>query len=130
MLFTLRAHNAVNRRLSKPVYQTVQACFDLLRQNVRFNKTQGFRITYTNHITRHWRMFQDASGLAAMKKIHEIKKIEVSYMSQRSNEFEVMIPDENVAYIPNGLPNEPLRPVPFRSPGRMVMTSAGFRIQR
>ena len=65
-----------------------------------------------------------------MKKIHEIKKIELSYMSQRSNEFEVMIPDENVGYIPNEASNEPLRPMPSRIPGRMVMTSAGFRMQR
>jgi hypothetical protein len=130
LLFTFRAHNAVNRRLNKPVYQTVQACFDLLRKNVQFNKTQGFRITYTNHITRHWRTFQDASGLSAMKKIHEIKKIELSYMSPRSNEFEVMIPDENVGYIPNEASNEPLRPMPSRISGRMVMTSAGFRMQR
>ena len=130
MLFTLRAHNAVNRRLNKPVYQTVQACFDLLRKNVQFNKTQGFRITYTNHITRHWRSFQDASGMAAMKKIHEIKKIETNYMAARSNEFEVMIPDENVAYIPNGVQNEPIRPVPSRNPGRLVMTANGFRMQR
>ena len=133
LLFTFRAHNAVNRRINKPVYPTVQACFDALRNNVKFNNTQSFRITYTNHITRHWRMFQDASGMAAMKKIHEIKKIEISYMSTRSNEFEVMIPDENVLFIPsNQSTSEPVRPIPtsVRSPGRLVMTPAGFRIRR
>jgi hypothetical protein len=131
LLFTFRAHNKVNRRLNKPVYQTVQACFDALRNNVKFNTTQSFRITYTNHITRHWRSFQDASGMSAMKKIHEIKKIEINYMSARSNEFEVMIPDENVAFIPNSAP-EPVRQIPtsMRTPGRMVMTAAGFRLQR
>jgi len=132
LLFTFRAHNAVNRRLNKPVYPTVQACFDVLRNNVKNTKSQGFRITYTNHITRHWRSFQDASGMAAMKKIHEIKKIEINYMAARSNEFEEIIPEDNVMFIPSNVVADVPRPVPsaIRAPGRMVMTPNGFRIQR
>ena len=129
MLFTLRAHNAVNRRLNKPVYTSVQACFDLLRNNVKFNKTSSFRITYTNHITRHWRTFQDAVGLSAMKKIHEIKKIEINYMASRSNEFESMIPEDNVLFVPVSATIEPARPFPMtRQPvGRMILGPTGFR---
>lgn len=129
MLFTLRAHNAVNRRLNKPVYTSVQACFDLLRNNVKFNKTSSFRITYTNHITRHWRTFQDAVGLSAMKKIHEIKKIEINYMASRSNEFESMIPEDNVLFVPVSATIEPPRPFPMtRQPvGRMILGPNGFR---
>jgi len=129
MLFTLRAHNAVNRRLNKPVYTSVQACFDLLRNNVKFNTTQSFRITYTNHITRHWRTFQDASGMAAMKKIHEIKKIEINYMASRSNEFEDMIPEDNVLFVPVSDTTEPARPfIASRPPaGRLVLGPNGFR---
>jgi len=132
MIFTLRAHNVVNRRLNKPVYPTVQACFEQLRNNVKNTTTQGFRITYTNHITRHWRSFQDASGLSAMKKIHEIKKIEINYMAARSNQFEEIIPEDNVMFIPSNAVEDVRRPVPsaIRAPGRMVMTPSGFRIQR
>ena len=130
MLFTLRAHNAVNRRLNKPVYQSVQACFDVLRKNVQFNKSNTFRITYINHITRHWRTFQDAAGMAAMKKIHEMKKIENNYMSSRSNEFEVMIPEDTVVVQITPVEEGPPRPVIRYTGPKLVMTASGFRMRR
>lgn len=131
MLFTLRAHNAVNRRINKPVYPTVQACFDLLRKNVQFNKTNTFRITYINHITRHWRSYQDATGIAALKRIQEMKRIELEYMASRSNEFEVMIPEDTVVIQFNSEGAiEPQRPIMRTGAPRMVMTATGFRLRR
>lgn len=127
MLFTFRAHNAVNRRLNKPVYSSVQACFDVLRNNVKFNKTYAFRAAYLNHINRHWRTLRDASGMAALKRIMELQKIENEYMRPRSNEFEVMIPEDTVVYSPGP---EPTQPPVARSGGRMVMTANGFRLRR
>lgn len=132
MLFTLRAHNAVNRRINKPVYQTVQACFDLLRKNVQYNKSNTFRITYINHIQRHWRSYQDATGIAALKRIQEMKRIEIEYMALRSNEFEIMIPEDTVVIQFNSEGAlETQRPV-MRSglAPRMVMTASGFRLRR
>jgi len=127
MLFTFRAHNAVNRRLNKPVYSSVQACFDVLRNNVKFNKTYAFRAAYLNHINRHWRTLRDASGMAALKRIMELQKIENEYMRPRSNEFEVLIPEDTVVYSPGP---EPTQPPVARSGGRMVMTANGFRLRR
>lgn len=129
LLFTFRAHNSVNKRIGKPVYGTVQECFDLLRKNVQFNKAQSFRITYTNHITRHWRTFQDASGMSAMKKINEIKKIEMQYMAARSNEFEEIISEDNLIFSTDT--QEPARPLfVSRNVPRLVMTASGMRIRR
>jgi hypothetical protein len=129
LLFTFRAHNSVNKRIGKPVYGTVQECFDLLRKNVQFNKAQSFRITYTNHITRHWRTFQDASGMSAMKKINEIKKIEMQYMAPRSNEFEEIISEDNLIFS-TGV-QEQARPMFIsRNVPRLVMTASGMRIRR
>ena len=138
LLFTFRAHNAVNKRLGKPIYPTVQACFDVLRNNVKFNKSVTFRISYVNRITLHWRVFQDASGMAAMKRIHQIKKIEIQYMSARSNEFEVIIPEDNVVLdigaqpeltLPNGQPMP--RPTAAASMGsRMTMAGGRLRLRR
>ena len=130
LLFTFRAHNAVNRRINKPVYGTVHACFDALRNNVKFNKTYAFRIAYFNRITQHWKAFRDASGMAALKKIIELRKIDNEYMRPRSNEFEVIIPEDNVFYSVGQTQPEIARPSPARAAGRLVMTSSGFRIQR
>jgi hypothetical protein len=132
MLFTLRAHNAVNRRINKPVYPTVQACFDLLRKNVQYNKSNTFRITYINHIMRYWRTYQDASGIAALKRVQEMQRIEIEYMAPRSNEFEIMIPEDTVMIQFNSEGAiETQRPV-MRSAlaPRMVMTATGFRLRR
>lgn len=128
LLFTFRAHNSVNRRLNKPVYSTVQACFDILRTNVKFNKSYAFRISYVNHITRHWKMFRDASGMAALKRIIELRKIEAEYMTPRSNEFETIIPEDNVMQT-SGQSHAEVQPM-ARSGGRLVMTATGFRIRR
>jgi hypothetical protein len=137
MLFTLRAHNDVNKRINKPIYGSVQACFDALRNNVKFNNARSFRITYINHITRHWRVHQDMSGMAAMKKIHEMKKIEEGYMAPRSNEFDVMIP-EDVVVVNIGHQEEQsfaglLRPRPIAAASmgsRIIMTAQGLRLRR
>jgi hypothetical protein len=135
MLFTLRAHNAVNKRLGKPLYSTVAACFEVLRKNIQFNSTRSFRISYINRMTSHWRVFQDMSGMAAMKKIHEMKKIEEGYMASRSNSFETMIP-EDVVVITIGPVQESAiaglpRPTLSASMGsRMTFTSSGFRLRR
>jgi hypothetical protein len=138
LLFTFRAHNAVNKRIGKPIYPTVQACLDVLRNNVKFTKTVNFRISYVNRMTMHWRVFQDASGLAAMKRIHQIKKIEVQYMTARSNEFEVGIPEDVVVIaigpqpmltLPNGQPI-PQPTIAASGGSRMTMQGGRLRLRR
>lgn len=130
MLFTFRAHNAVNRRLNKPIYPTVHACFDVLRSNVKLNKSYGYRNAYLSHISRHWKAFRDASGMAALRRIMEMQKIENEYMRPRSNEFEVLIPEDNVLYIVGQPQSEAAAQPMVRTGARMVMTSTGFRIRR
>jgi hypothetical protein len=132
MLFTFRAHNDVNKRISKPVYSTVSECFDLLRNNVKFNKSVTFRISYINRITQHWRVFQDASGMTAMKRIHQMKKIEIQYMTPRSNEFEVIIP-EDVVIVNIGAPTMSNGPRPMEAVNvetRMMLSGGRFRLRR
>lgn len=138
LLFTFRAHNAVNKRIGKPIYPTVQACFEALRNNVKFNKSVTFRISYVNRMTLHWRVFQDASGMAAMKRIHQIKKIELQYMTPRSNEFEIDIPEDNVVVdigpqpmltLPNGQPI-PQPTIAASGGSRMTMTGGRLRLRR
>jgi hypothetical protein len=65
--------------------------------------------------------------MAALKRIMELQKIENEYMRPRSNEFEVMIPEDTVVYSPGP---EPTQPPVARSGGRMVMTANGFRLRR
>ena len=110
LLFTFRVHNAVNQRIHKPVYPTVETCFETLRMNVKTRTARDYRLSYIRHIRRHWRMMQDTSGFTALKKINEMDKIEATYFQTHENNFEVGIPDDVVLLAANTFvpPNTPV----------------------
>ena len=93
LMFTFRVHNSVNHRLHKPIYNTVAECFAVLQNNVKLRSATQYRQAYYQHITRHWKMLQDASGMSALRKIAEMNKIEASYAAPRSDDFSVLIPE-------------------------------------
>lgn len=105
-MFTLRAHNAVNRRLRKPVYMTLQDCMETLRNNVKTRKASDYRISYINHIMRYWNSLQDISGIVTSKKVLELKKIEIEYVSSRDTNFTIDLNNDVVV-----LPKDMLEPV-------------------
>lgn len=100
MMFTFRAHNAVNNRLHKPIYATVHDCFEVLRNNVKGRTARDYRTAYLNHIRRFWKTLQDTSGITSLKKIIEMSKIEVSYFQSRENNFEITIPEDSTFLAP------------------------------
>jgi hypothetical protein len=91
VIFTFRAHNAVNRRIHKPLYSSVEECLATLRNIVKSRPAREYRNTYLAHITRHWKVMQDVNGIVTLKKIQEMKRIESEYVSQRDTNFEVQI---------------------------------------
>jgi hypothetical protein len=107
LIFTFRLHNAVNRRLNKPIHSTVQSCFEQLRNNVKSRSAREYRIAYINHIQRFWRTMQDVSGITALKKINEMRKIEYEYMQKHENNFEIDIPENTVVLINHALDSQP-----------------------
>ena len=137
-LFSFRAHNSVNRRLNKPVYSSVEECMATLKANIRTRTARDYRVSYVNHITRHWRTFQDVAGIAALKKIVEMKKIEDDYINPRDTSFTVPIyPD--VVILPMGILEAnteapaPGRPAVRFAPGgprrALVLGAGGFRMR-
>jgi hypothetical protein len=93
LMFSFRVHNSVNQRLHKPIYSTVAECFEVLRNNVKTRTATHYRQAYYAHITRHWKIMQDASGMAALRKIADMNKIEATYAAARSDEFTELIPE-------------------------------------
>ena len=139
-LFSFRAHNTVNRRLSKPVYNSVEECMATLRRNIQTRTAQEYRIAYINHIHKYWKTLQDVSGLVALKKINEMKKIEVDYFAPHDTKFDVELQESMVIFpygvldeVPKGPRSIPLPPVPaprstvVQQPPRPT-PPAGFRI--
>jgi hypothetical protein len=128
VMFTFRAHNAVNRRLKKPVYNSVEECMTALRGAIATRSTNEYRVAYLTHITRHWRTFQDISGIVALKKIQEMKRIDIEYVVPRDTNFTLTIRADIVV-----LPQTMLEKSTESQPSRAVFlptsnTATGFRI--
>ena len=136
-LFTFRAHNAVNRRLRKPLQSTLEDCMATLQANVKTRSAADYRISYLNHITRYWKTWQDVTGIAALKKIMEMRKIDVSYIQPRDTNFVVTLIPDVVVLPKDTLEREseevvaPTRVAISTNPvGRFRLTATGFRVQR
>lgn len=127
-MFTFRAHNAVNRRLKKPVYTTLDECMTTLKSNLKTRSARDYRISYVNHATRHWRTFQDITGIAALKKLNEMKKIETEYFMPRDTNCEAVL-KQDVVVLPQDMLEKTTEPQPVR-PFRLSSSAGagGFRI--
>lgn len=139
-MFAFRAHNTVNRRLKKPIYESVAACMERLQENVKSRAARDYRRAYLDHIQRYWRTLQDISGIVALKKINEMRRIEAEYFGPRDNNFAVQLLEGPVV-VPRGVlekdtPEAIPRPIaprivaptaPDRVPSRMPM-GVGFRM--
>lgn len=130
-MFVFRAHNAVNARLSKPVYKTLDECMTVLKTNIQTRAPADYRNAYLNHITRHWRMLQDIAGIVALKKIAEMRKIEADYIAPRDTKFEVTLTDLGVV-VPRewmeGISSQTVAPAPSLRFSTNTPVRAGFQM--
>lgn len=137
VIFTFRAHNAVNRRLRKPIFNSVEECMTTLQTNVKSRSAADYRVSYLNHITKYWRSWQDVTGITALRKISEMRKIEATYLQARDTNFNltirpdvVVLPKDALEPTEEGAPSPMRMATPIGTPGRMRLTATGFRIRR
>lgn len=138
-MFTFRAHNAVNRRLKKPIYSTLDECTATLKQNVKARPAKDYRLSYLNHIARYWRTYQDITGITALKKVAEMRKIDADYIQSRDTNFESPLAVD-IVVLPLGileaLPEEARSVQSFTARigtppvGGLRLTAGGFRMRR
>jgi hypothetical protein len=134
-MFSFRVHNSVNHRLNKPIQSTVAACFEVLQNNVKTRTATQYRQAYYAHITRHWKMMQDASGIASLRKIAELNKIEAMYAAPRSDNFSELVPEGLTSLGLIQLPPEGVQPKSMMpsapSPNQKLGIAGGrFRLRR
>jgi len=127
IMFTFRAHNAVNKRLNKPIYSTVEQCVATLRNIVKNRSARDYRVSYVNHITRHWRTFQDVNGIVALKKIQEMKRIEDEYVKSRDTNFTIDVRSD-VVVLPQTMLSRGTTEEHVPRPMLPPIGNAGFRI--
>jgi hypothetical protein len=68
----------------------------VLRKNIETRSSAEYRQAYLTHILRHWQTLQDVSGIVAVKKIAEMRKIEANYIAPRDTRFNVVLVDQGV----------------------------------
>jgi hypothetical protein len=124
-----RLHNTVNARLSKPIYNSVEECMATLRGNIKNRTAQDYRISYVNHIMRYWRTQQDITGIVAMKKVLEMKKIEIEYIDSRDTKFSVTLTPDIVVTSSYVKPVQRINTDTIARPG-FRLTASGFRIRK
>ena len=133
---TFRMHNAVNRRLQKPIYSSVEDCMATLKNNIKTRAAFDYRVSYNNHILRYWKTQQDTAGIVALKKVYQMKKIEIEYISSRDTKFDVTI-QPDIVVLPSDVmttrsaSTEQQTPRFGRIPtGGLVLGAGGFRLRR
>ena len=136
-VFTFRAHNAVNRRLKKPIQGTLEECMTTLQNNVKTRSAVDYRVSYLNHITKYWKSWQDITGIVALKKINEMRKIESTYVQPRDRNFAVTLTSDVVVLPRDALEvseersvGTPTISIPTGAPGRFRLTGSGFRLRK
>ena len=132
---TFRMHNSVNRRLNKPIYNSVEECMSILKNNIKNRTAQDYRVSYNNHIMRYWRTQQDTTGIVTLKKVLEMKKIEIEYIQYRDTKFDVTI-QPDIVVLPSDvmtLKKEEVRAAPrIGNPPKvgLVLGPGGFRLRK
>lgn len=137
VIFTFRAHNTVNRRLNKPIYSSVEDIISTLRNVVKTRTAREYRVSYINHITRYWRTLQDITGITSLKKIQEMKRIEIEYVLSRDTNFTidirpdvVVLPQSALEQTTEARVSRPMFLGNANASSGFHLTSTGFRLRR
>uniref|UniRef100_A0A6C0HFI6 thiol oxidase n=1 Tax=viral metagenome TaxID=1070528 RepID=A0A6C0HFI6_9ZZZZ len=86
-LFTVRAHNTVNRRLDKPTVKSVSEALKTLQQATSLTSPAEYRQKYIEYLKRTWGTDRSANGLFASQKIRELEKINNEYWNHRETSY-------------------------------------------
>jgi len=111
-LFTVRAHNTVNKRLDKPIVKTVAEALKTLQQATSQTSPAEYRQKYIDYLKRIWGADTSPTGLFARQKIKELEKINNEYWNHRETSYVQFFYEADV--------------LEYISEGSMKKTSSGF----
>ena len=127
-MFVARIHNSVNKRLDKPIIQTVKDALELLQNNTKSVSGRTFREQYINYLIRNWAY--EMSGEAMMLKhlAYELQKINNSYWNAKEQDFNIEIEEDDIkVLIPDNIRHIPTNPYSFNIANLARATNVGFR---
>lgn len=86
-LFTVRAHNTVNKRLDKPTVKSVAEALKTLQQATSQTSPAEYRQKYIDYLKRIWGSDISSNGLFMRQKIRELEKINTDYWCLRETSY-------------------------------------------
>jgi hypothetical protein len=95
-LFTVRCHNTVNKRLDKPILQTVSDCLETLRNASKSVTPSQFRINYFSYVARNWIHEMGGEGRINFNIVNEMKSTNNRFFAQTDLEFTTEIEEGDV----------------------------------
>lgn len=84
MLFVFRAHNAVNKRIDKPILETVQDCMTTLKNADSYSSLASIRNAYLTYLQQNWAKEYTGEAFALRRKVQELIKINNEYFNLRT----------------------------------------------
>jgi len=98
-LFVCRAHNTVNRRLDKPIIQTLEDCIQRLKDVTKVTNAATYRAAYINYLLRNWSIEQSGEGFMNVGIARQLKKINEEYFNPRDSGFENLSFDKDASVV-------------------------------
>jgi len=96
VLFTLRAHNTVNKRLDKPRPSTVFECLATLREITKTKKASDYRNSYLVYLGNNWVREGGGEGMIQVGHVREMRKINEQYWNPRETNFSISVPEADI----------------------------------
>jgi len=104
MLFVFRAHNTVNKRIDKPILQTVQDCINTLKKANSYSSLEILRSGYMTYLQRNWSNDYTADGMQIKKKVQELFKINNEYFNLRTIDWDYTFEDDVLMFVEEQTP--------------------------
>lgn len=96
-LFVVRAHNSVNKRLDKPILQSVADCLETIRSNTRDTSLREFRRKYITYLFQNWSAFKTGEGFIMVGAAKNLQRINNEYWNLREVDLaSIKFPEEDV----------------------------------
>jgi len=115
-LCVVRMHNTVNKRLDKPVIETVANCLELIKNNTQVNTGAYYRQQYLLYLLNNWTREISPESFMMSRSVREMMKIDSQYWSLRDNSQQVFFPEADIVTPidstkgPRGIPLTGLNP--------------------
>jgi hypothetical protein len=127
-VFVTRIHNSVNKRLDKPIIQTVKDALELLQNNTKSVSGRSFREQYINYLIRNWAYEMTGEAMMLKHLAYELQKINNSYWNTKEQDFNIEIEEDDIKIlVPDNIKHTPTSIYSFTTANLAKATNVGFR---